>query len=184
MLRQITNVRIFLLFGVAWTFDTGPLSTGASPDFVSLPASMAVSVTNPPLPLAAGSYSTLHVFGDKSGKTTAVVSKGNLAAQLDPPLTTMISLSFNGTPGFPVQTVNGAETVHVQMTDANGAGVFCLDMTVPLKSLPFGGASTRPGIPLLTPIGLAILALLVGGCGIIAARRRRLPIQRRATPVS
>ena len=115
---QLLNLRVFLVFGVAWIFDSGPLPTSAGAGFVPLPASFPVSVTKPPLPLAAMPYTTTHVFGANTGMPVTVISKGTLAAQLDPPLLTNLSLSFNGTPGFPLSSAAGdVYNVRVQMAE-------------------------------------------------------------------
>ena len=170
---QLTNLRVFFVHGVAWTFNSGPLPTGAVLGFVALPASFPVTVASPPLPLAAGPYSTTKVFpGKDGGPSTTIVSKANLAAQLDPPLLTDVSLSFNGKPGFPLGPVEGgAYGVRVQMTEADGTGVFCLDMTIPLKSGALVKVVSPSNIPLASPGSLAILALLIAACGLLAMRR-------------
>ena len=171
---QVTNLRIFLVHGVAWTFNSGPLPASANAaGFVSLPPSFPVSVTSPPLPLAAGPYSTTQVFAGKDGgPSTTVVSKGVLAAQLDPPLLTNLGLSFNGEPGFPLNPAPGsASNVRVQMTESNGTQVFCLDLTVPLRSGSLVTVVSPFDIPVVSPACLAVMALLVAACGLFAARR-------------
>jgi hypothetical protein len=173
---QLNNLRVFLVLGVAWTFDSGPLPTSASGGFVPLPASFPVSVSSPPLPLAAGPYSTTHVFGANTGTPVTVVSKGTLAAQLDPPLLTNLSLSFNGTPGFPLSSAAGdVYDVRVQMTESSGPEVFCLDLTIPFKTAASLVKVASPsGVPLLSGAGLAMLALLVAACGLLAVRSATL----------
>ena len=173
---QLLNLRVFLVHGVAWTFDSGPLPTSASGGFVPLPASFPVSVSSPPLPVAAGPYSTTHVFGADTGTPVTVVSKATLAAQLDPPLLTNLSLSTNGTPGFPLSSAAGdVYDVRVQMTESSGSEVFCLDVIVPFKTdAPLVKVVSPSGVPLLSHAALAMLALLVAACGIVAARRAAL----------
>jgi hypothetical protein len=169
---QLHNLRVFLILGVAWTFDSGPLPTSASGGFVPLPASFPVSVSSPPLPLAAGPYSTTHIFGANTATPVTVISKGTLAAQLDPPLVTNVSLSFDGTPGFPLSSAAGdVYDVRVQMTESSGPEVFCLDLTIPFKTAaPLVKVVSPSAVPLLSPADLALLALLVAACGLLAAR--------------
>jgi len=169
---QLLNLRVFLVHGVAWTFDSGPLPTSAGGGFVPLPASFPVSVSSPPLPLAAGPYSTTHVFGADTATPVTVVSKATLAAQLDPPLLTNLSLSFNGTPGFPLSSRAGdVYEVQVQMSESGGPEVFCLDLTVPFKTdAPLVKVVSPSAVPLLSRADLALLALVVAACGLLAAR--------------
>ena len=56
---NLVNLRLFLIHGVPWTFDSGPLPTTTTAGFVSLPASFPVKVTSATLPLTAGRYSTM-----------------------------------------------------------------------------------------------------------------------------
>jgi hypothetical protein len=169
---QLLNLRVFLVYSVAWTFDSGPLPTSAGGGFVPLPASFPVSVSSPALPLAAGPYATTHVFGADTGTPVTVVSKGTFAAQLDPPLLTSLSLSFNGTPGFPLSSAAGdVYEVRVQMSESSGPQVFCLDLTIPFKTeAPLVKVVSPSAVPLLSPLDLALLALVVAACGLLAAR--------------
>ena len=173
---EVTNLHLFLVHGLEWSFDSGPLPSATSAGFVSLPASFPVSVTSPPLPIPAGPYSTNHFFpGGENGLPVTVVSHATLATQVNPPLSTTMSLTFNGTPGFSPKAVAGdVYGLHVQMMESGGTEVFCMDLIVPLK-LPVAlvSVSSTPGIPLLSPAVLAILAVLVALCGVLAVRRMK-----------
>jgi hypothetical protein len=166
---QLTNLRVFLLFGADWVFDSGSLPTGLGSGFVLLPASVPMSVTSPPLPLAAGPYSLTHTFTspDGSGASVVVNTKANVGQAISGPLTTL-SLTFNGTPGFPVPPVPGAYEARVQMTLPSGAEVFCFDLT--LTDLSFVSVAP-PQIPILSWYGRLALLVLLAGCGVLALRR-------------
>jgi hypothetical protein len=171
---NLVNLRLFLVHGVEWIFDSGPLPTTPTADFIFLPSSFAVSVTSPTLPLAAGPYSTTRTFGTAPSSVT-IISHANLGAQVDAPVTTTVSLSSNGTPGFAlVPVANGAYKFRVEMTETGGARVFCMQMTVPLKSAaPFVSIENPPGVPVLSHAGMLATAVMLGSAGLLAARRRR-----------
>ena len=168
---NLVNLRVFLVHGFVWTFDSGPLPTTQSAGFVSLPASFPVTLIKPPLPLLAGPVSTTYIFGTKGATTTTVVQNANLASDINLPVLTTVSLSFGGTPGFPLKTNGGAYDVHVQMTESDGTGVFCMDITVPLKRGGLVEVIAPTGIPSLSRVGLALAALLIGVCATLAMRR-------------
>ena len=171
---NLANLRISLLHGVAWTFDTGPLPSTTSGGFVSLPASFPVNVTSPPLPLAAGPYSTTRTFGSHGTPPTTIVSHANVASPIVPPVSTTVSLSFEGKPGFPLTPVAGsAYEFQAQMTEAGGAEVFCMDIVVPLKTAtPFVRIQSVSNIPTLSDAGLAALTLMLTGVGLVGTWRR------------
>jgi hypothetical protein len=169
---QITNLSVFLLLGPEWVFDTGPLQTSASGGFVSLPASMPVTVNSPPLPVKAGPYVIVRTF-TREGASTTIASKGTVGKDVVP-LTTTLSLSFNGTPGFPLKPQIGVYSLHVQMTEASGQEVFCFDLNMPLKTaVPAVRVAATPSIPVLSPTALGMLFLLIAGIGLFVVRVRR-----------
>lgn len=168
---NLLNLRMFLVHGFAWTFDSGPLATTQSAGFVSLPASFPVTLASPPLPLPAGPVVTTHVFGAKSATPVTVAQNAILGSDLNLPVTTTASLSFEGTPGFPLNPNGGAYGVHVQMAESDGMGVFCMDITVPLKSGGLVDVITPTEVPSLSRVGLALVALLIGVCAALGIRR-------------
>jgi len=168
---NLQNLRVFLVHGFVWTFNSGPLPATQSGGFVSLPASFPVTLIKPPLPLAAGPVGTTHVFGANSATPTTVVQSANLASDINLPVTTTVSLAFGGTPGFPLKANGGAYDVRVQMTESDGTGVFCMDMTVPLKSGGLVDVIAPTAIPSLSRVGLALVALLIGVGATLAIRR-------------
>jgi hypothetical protein len=169
---NLVNLRVFLLHGVSWTFDSGPLPTTTSAGFVSLPPSFPVNVAGPALPLAAGPYTTMRTFGGVGTLPVTIRSRANLATQIDAPVTTTVGLSFNGTPGFPLTPVAGsAYAIHVQMTEASGVDVFCLDLIVPLRgATPF--VTIQEDVPMLSRAGLVVLAALLFATGFWIAQQR------------
>jgi hypothetical protein len=171
---NLVNLRVFLVHGISWTFDSGALPTTTSGGFVSLPASFAVSVTSPSLPLAAGPYFTTRIFGTSGTSQVTVLYHANLGTQVDPPVTTTVGLSFNGIPGFPLKPVAAsAYGVHVQMTESGGAEVFCMDLVVPLKTAtPFVTVQEATSLPLLSHAGVIVLTAMLSAMGIFATRRR------------
>lgn len=168
---HVRNLHVYLVHGPAWSFDSGPLPSNTNGGFVSLPASFPVNLTSPPLPLLAGPYNTLYTFPGEGATSVTVASRANLGAQLTPPLSTTLSLATNGTPGFPLTSV--ASTVYeirVQMTEQDGTGVFCLDLLVPMKTAAaLVDVVSESQIPALSQADLAILVLLLAGCGVLAA---------------
>lgn len=168
---QLTNLRVFLLLGVNWIFDSGSLPTSVSSGFVTLPASVPMSVTSPPLPVAAGPYNVTQTFtaNDGGGASVTVNSKANVGQSIDTPVTSL-GLTFNGAPGFPVPPVPGSYEARVRMTLPSGAEVFCFDLA--LADISFVSAVTSPQIPALSSNGLFALLLLVVVLGLLALRRQ------------
>ncbi len=170
---NLLDLQFFLIQGLSWTFDSGPLPTTTSAGFVSLPASFPVNVTSPVLPLAAGLYSTTQTFTD-NGASVTIAEKANLAAPVNAPVTTTVGLSFNGTPGFPLVPVAGsAYDVHVQMNESGGAGIFCMDMIEPFKiATPFVSSHVVADAPTLSTAGAITLLVMLLATGLFADRRR------------
>ena len=169
---RLLDLQLFLLHGVPWTFDSGSLPTTTSAGFVSLPASFPVSVSSPALPLAAGPYITTQTFTDGAASVT-ILDKAIVATPVAAPVTTTVGLSFNGTPGFPLVPAAGdVYDVHVQMS-SGGAGVFCMDMTVPFKTATaFVGTQVAADAPTLSAASLVALVLMLLATGLFAGRRR------------
>jgi hypothetical protein len=167
---KLVDLRLFLVHGPAWTFDSGPLPTTTTSGFVALPASFPVSLTSPAPPVPAGPYDTLLTFGDAPSVT--IHSQGNLGQDVDAPVTTTVSLSTDGTPGFPLMPAAGlAYALHVEMTESGGDRVFCLDLTVPMKSdAPLVSVRTMAGIPALSGLALTLLFTVLLALGVAAAR--------------
>lgn len=168
---QVSNLHAFLLLGVSWMFDSGSLPTSLNSGFVTLPPSVPVSVTSPPLPVAAGPYDAMQTFTASGGASVTVVAKANVGQSIVAPITTL-TLTFNGTPGFPVRPVPGSYEARVQMTLPGGAGVFCFDQN--LTDVAFVTAVAPAQIPTLSYGGLLALLLLVGGLGFLALLWRAL----------
>jgi hypothetical protein len=166
---QLTNLRVFFLFGPEWVFDSGSLPTSLGSGFVPLPATVPMSVTRPPLPVAAGPYTTSYSFTspDGSGASVTVTTKAQVAVALSSPLTNL-SLTFNGTPGFPVPPAPGIYEARVQMTLPSGAEVFCADFT--LTDISFVSVATPVQTPTLSWHGRIALLVLLAGCGLFALR--------------
>lgn len=166
---QLTNLHVVLLFGADWIFDSGSLATGVQSGFVTLPASVPLSVTSPPLPVAAGPYDVTHTFTSRrGGGSVTVVSKANVAQSI-PAAVTAFSLTFNGVPGFPVPPRPGSYAARVQMALPSSAEVFCVDLA--LANISFVTVATLPQIPTLSRHGLATLVLLLAGLGLLARYR-------------
>jgi len=172
---NLVNLRLFLVHGISWTFDSGALPTTTSAGFVSLPASFPVNVTSPTLPLAAGPYSTTHTFAGQGTLPVTISYDANLAAQINAPVITTVGLSSNGTPGFQLAPAAGtAYAVHVQMTESSGAEVFCLDLVEPLKTAtPFVTIQGASNIPMLSRASMVMLAVMLSAMGLFVAQRRR-----------
>ena len=169
---KLTNLRVLLLFGVDWLFDSGNLSTSAGSSFVPLPASVPVSVTGPPLPLPAGPSNVAQTFTSQGGDAASVtvMTKATVSQDVGAALTNL-SLTFNGSPGFPLQPIPGNYSARVQMTLPSGAEVFCVDLA--LKDVAFVNVATAaPAIPMLSHYAFVALLVLVGGAGVFALRRR------------
>jgi hypothetical protein len=172
---KLVDLELLLVHGLAWTFDSGPLPATTTSGFVALPASFRMHLASPAPPIPAGPYDTLLTFGDSPSVT--IHSQGNVGQDVDAPVTTLVSLSTDGTPGFPLTPAAGtAYALRVEMTEAGGARVFCLDLTVPMANArPFVSVRTLPGVPTMSGVALASLvaALLVLGAARWRARRSR-----------
>ena len=171
---NLLNLRIFLLHGVPWAFDSGPLPVTTSGGFVSLPPSFPVTVVAPPLPLAAGPYFTTRTFTDGTQSVT-ISSRANVGSQINAPLMTTAALSFQGNPGFTLTPGAGdVYAIHVRTAQLDGSQVFCMDLTEPFKTAtPFVTVQTAQPTPTLSPVGELILVALTGGLGLFLARSRR-----------
>ena len=172
---NLVNLRLFLVQGIAWTFDSGPLATTTSAGFVSLPPSFPVTLTSPTLPVAAGPYVTTRTFAGASPTPVTIADHANLAADVTAPVTTTAGLSLGGTPGFPLTPAAGsAYGVHVQMTEASGAEVFCMDLIVPLKTAaPFVSIEKPPDIPTISRVGVVVLTTMLVAIAFFVVRRSR-----------
>jgi hypothetical protein len=174
---NLVNLRLSLIHGVSWVFDSGPLPTTTDGAFVFLPASFPVGVVSPALPLPPGPYSTVHTFAANSAHPTTIVEHANVAAPIDAPVTTTVGLSTNGVPGFPLVPAAGtAYTVHVQMAESGGAKAFCLDLTEPLKTAAaFVAIQQASAVPALSrPAAILVLTLMLGVVAALGLRRRAL----------
>lgn len=173
---NVVNLHLFLVHGVAWTFDSGPLPATTGEGFVSLPASFPVSVVSPALPLAAGPYVTTRTFAGRTTLPVTIVDRANVAADINGSVTTTVGLSFDGAPGFPLVPVAGSTyAVHVQMIESGGAEVFCMDLVVPLKTAtPFVRIEQPPAIPIptLSRSGMVMLAVMLFATALLSALRR------------
>lgn len=172
---NLVDLRLFLVHGIAWTFDSGPLATTTSAGFVSLPASFPMYLTSPALPIAAGPYVTTHTF-DVGGPTpVTIVDHANLAADVNAPVTTTVSLSFDGTPGFPLTPVAGsAYAIHAQMAASGGAEVFCMDLTVPLETAAAFVSIEKPSsIPAISRSGVVVSTTMLVVIAFFVMRRSR-----------
>jgi hypothetical protein len=96
------------------------------------------------------------------------MTKATVSQDVGAPLVNL-SLTFNGTPGFPLQPIPGNYAARVQMTLPSGAEVFCVDLA--LKDVAFVNVVTAPGIPVLSHYAFLALLVLVGGAGLLALRR-------------
>lgn len=168
---ELTNLHVLLFLGVNWTFDSGILPTSRSEGFVTLPASVPMSLTSLPLPVAAGPYNSFHTFvaNDGSGASVTVASQATVGQSIAAPLTNL-SLTFNGTPGFPLPPVPGSYEARVQMTLASGPEAFCVDLT--LTDVAFVTGATSSQVPTLSAYGLYALLFFVGGLGFLALLRQ------------
>jgi hypothetical protein len=64
--------------------------------------------------------------------------------------------------------------IHVQMSESSGAEVFCMDLTVPLKTAtPFVTVEKPSNIPAMSRSALIVLATLLVGVGTFVTWRRR-----------
>lgn len=169
---QLTNLHVLLFLGVNWAFDSGSLPTGRSDGFVSLPTSVPMNATSPPLPVAAGPYNSFHTFvaNDGSGASVTVASQATVGQSIAAPLTNL-SLTFNGTPGFPLPPIPGNYEARVQMTLASGPEAFCADLSLTDIAFVNGAASSQ--VPTLSAYGLCALLFSVGGLGLLALWRTR-----------
>ncbi|HLX27178.1 MAG TPA: hypothetical protein VKV24_01670 [Casimicrobiaceae bacterium] len=163
---NLIDLRLFLVHGIAWTFDSGPLPATTSSGFVSLPASFPMFLTSPALPIAAGPYVTTRTFDVGSPTPVTIVDHANLAAHVNAPVTTTVSLSFDGTPGFPLTPIAGsAYAIHVQMAESGGAEVFCMDFVMPLETAaPFVSIEKPSNIPAISrsgSVGLTTMLLVI-----------------------
>ena len=168
---DLINLRLSLIHGPEWAFDSGPLPTSTSGGFVTLPASFAVSVAAPPLPLAPGPVTTMRAFGPPPW---TMISQANVGASVDPPVATTVSLMTNGAPGFPLSPSAGdVFAIRVDMRESGGARVFCMDVSEPFKeATTYVSVHTVPGVPALTWGGTLLLVVALVAAGLLAARRR------------
>jgi hypothetical protein len=59
---NLIKLRVELVYGSDWIFETDPLNLPAVGGFVTLPATAPLHLISPALPIAAGPYNTTEVF--------------------------------------------------------------------------------------------------------------------------
>jgi hypothetical protein len=173
---QLVNLRLFLVHGIAWTFDSGALPSSTSGGFVTIPASFPMSVASPAFPIAAGPVNTTITFGSGGPTPVTVMDQANVAHDIGA-VTTTVSLSTDGSPGFPLAPSAGsAYALHVDMAEQGGARVFCMDIVIPMKSdAPVVSIFRIPALATVSRAGIPILAGLMLAATLLVVRRRRAP---------
>jgi len=166
----LTNLHLLLPLAVNWTFDSGNLATGLQYGFVALPASVPLTITSPPLPVAAGPYTATRTFSSGGGGgSVIVVSSGNVAQSI-PAALTDLSLTFNGNSGFPVPPMPGSYEARIRMTLPDGEEIFCVDFA--LTNVSFVTAAASVQVPALSRYTVAVLLLLLAASGMLVLSSR------------
>ncbi len=165
----LATLDVVLLAGGEWLFqNAGTLGQTPAAGFVALPSSLPVRLYSPTLPISAGPLHAAQTFFSAApgGQPITIKTKGNLGTTLSA-VNATLTLTFNGTPGFPVSPSPGTYEATLQMTEPSGAGILCFDIT--LQDAPFVLVSMP--VPALLPRGLAAIALALAVSGTLVLRR-------------
>jgi hypothetical protein len=164
---NLVALRVHLLLGVDWVFEADGLDIPVVDGFVTLPASLPMTLVSPALPIPAGPVNITETFMSGSVPVT-IVSKAAIGQAITSANVT-VSLSFDGNPGFPRYEVlgSGSGMASVLLTENGGQEVFCMSYTQPGESF----VATPTPIPTLSRKAAALLAVLLAGAGFLALRR-------------
>jgi len=162
---NLVTLRVHLLYGVDWIFEATGLDIPVVDGFVTLPASLPMTLVSPALPIPAGPANVLETFSGGSIPVT-ILSKASIGQAVTSAIVT-VSLSFNGNPGFPRFEGVGSGMAHVQVTELSGQEVFCMSYTQPGESFVNGATS----IPTLSWEAAVVFAGLLAAAGFFALRR-------------
>ena len=170
---NLIKLRVDLLYGPDWVFESDPLNIPVVGGFVTLPATLPLNLIAPALPIAVGPYITTEVFTSPNlgSQPVTVLSKATVGQAITSANTTL-TLTFNGNPGFPVNGGPGTYTARVQVTEDGGQEVFCASFLLLNISFVLGQPS-NVAIPTLSGPMLVVLAGLLASAGALALRSTR-----------
>jgi len=129
---ELTSLTIDLLLGQDWVFQTGNLAAPIVGGFVALPSSIPLTLVSPTLPLPAGPTSNTRVFTSSNPGSLPVTIQSNATiGQSITSVNATLTLTHNGTPGFPVPPSAGTYQATVQANESDGQEIFCFTFSLP-----------------------------------------------------
>jgi hypothetical protein len=166
---NLINLRFTLLFGVDWILEANGLDIPVVNGFVALPASLPMLLVGPTLPIAAGPYNTLEVLTSSNpGALPVTIQCKATVGQAVTSANAVLTLTYNGSPGFPALGGSGAYQATVQVTGNTGREVFCA--TFSLANISF--ASQTLSVPTLSARMRLLLAALLAAAALFVLRYR------------
>jgi len=170
---KLDRLGVTILYGVHWAFTTqGGLGTTPSGGFVSLPASIPLTLVAPSLPIPAGPTNITQTY--QLSNPGALPITIHCRANIVQPITSanaVLTLTYNGAPGFPqVNDPAGVYEATLAITETSGQSVFCIDLISPRTS--FVAAMTHAAIPDLSPMARPLLLVGLIVAGLLALRLR------------
>ena len=163
---NLTQLRITLVMGTEWVFESGALDVPVVSGFVPLPAALPMNLVSPTLPIPAGPRNATQTI--PSSPPVTIISHITVGA----PITSAVSsvgLTLNGVPGFPVSSQPGSYGARVQVALQSGQGVYCIDIA--LANTSFVQAASA-AIPTLSGWALLALGLLLASSGVLILKQR------------
>ena len=164
---KLTSLRLDLWLGEDWILhSTGELGSVSRPGFVTLPPSFSMDVTAPPVGVHSGTKS----FGEPPSDIVVGDTELEKSASSS---TAVVTLRFNGESGFVTEPVPGDFYFHVEIKDADGEWVTCLELPIHAQDASFAVHQVASA-PALSMSGLILGVLLLAGTGLVGLARRGL----------
>src|SRR5579872_735770 len=129
---DLSTLTIDLLLGTDWTFETGNLAAPVAGGFVALPSSIPLTLVSPTLPFPAGPTNMTQVFTSSNpGSQPVTIQTSASVAQSITSVNATLTLTYNGTSGFPVPPSAGLYEATVQANESGGQEIFCATFSLP-----------------------------------------------------
>ena len=132
----LSTMTINVLLGPEWVFETGNQAAPLVGGFVALPSSIPLTLVSPALPIPAGPTNITQVFTSSNpGSLPVTIQNRTVVAQSIPSVNATLTLTYNGTPGFPVPPSAGTYQATLQASESSGPEIFCF--TISLANISF-----------------------------------------------
>jgi len=164
---HLVALRVHLVLGLDWVFEATGLDLPVVNGFVSLPASLPMTLVSPALPIPAGPVVLTETLTAPGPGLPITIASHATVAQAITSADVTLALTDNGTPGFTLADEIGAYQATIQFSETTGREVFCA--TFSLLNISF--SSIPVSVPTLSSKTAALLAGLLAAAGVLALRR-------------